>query len=65
MSKNTSHSPVTEDDVEALIDGELSPARQEVVVNALATDSWLRERYHNLRRQKMLLLSWWAQEAEG
>ena len=56
---------VTDDDIQALIDGELSPARQEEVMAAIDAHSGLAERYAALRRQKMLLLSWWREEQEN
>lgn len=55
---------VTDADIQALIDGELSPARQEIILRALDNDHALRQRYNTLRHQKMLLLSWWQEEQD-
>ena len=52
---------INDEDIQALVDGELSAAQAESVMNAIESDSWLRERYEALRRQKMLLLSWWQE----
>ena len=53
---------ITDSDIEALVDNELDPARHELVLNSLDSDPALRRRFHELKRQKMLLLSWWAEE---
>ena len=52
-------STINDEDLQALVDGELSPPQAERVMKAVESDQWLRERYDALRRQKMLLLSWW------
>lgn len=56
--------PITDEDIQALVDGELTPARQEIVMKVIENDVGLRERYRALRRQKMLLLSWWSEEQD-
>jgi hypothetical protein len=55
---------ITDCDIQALVDNELDPARHEQVLNALEHDPLLRRRYHELQRQKMVLLSWWADEQD-
>lgn len=55
---------ITDADIQALIDGELTPARQEIVLTALQNDPGLQQRYNLLTRQKSLLLSWWAEEQD-
>jgi anti-sigma factor RsiW len=56
---------ITDADIQALIDGELAPARQEVVITAISNDYLLQQRYNTLRRQKSLLLSWWVEEQDN
>lgn len=52
-------STISDEDIQALVDGELSAPQAEHVMKVVESDTWLRERYDALRRQKMLLLSWW------
>lgn len=52
---------INDEDIQALVDGELSAPQAERVMKAIEADLWLRERFDTLRRQKMLLLSWWQQ----
>ena len=52
-------STINDEDIQALVDGELSVSDAERVMKAVESDPWLRERYDALRHQKMLLLSWW------
>jgi anti-sigma factor RsiW len=62
--KTMAPEPITDEDIQALVDGELSPARQEIVMKMIDSDVGLRERYRALRHQKMLLLSWWSEEQD-
>ncbi|MBU0859286.1 MAG: hypothetical protein KJ667_05065 [Alphaproteobacteria bacterium] len=62
--KTMAPEPITDEDIQALVDGELTPARQEIVMKVIENDVGLRERYRALRRQKMLLLSWWSEEQD-
>lgn len=50
---------INDEDIQALVDGELSAPHDERVMKAVLADPWLRERYDFLRRQKAALLSWW------
>jgi hypothetical protein len=50
---------ITELDVEALIDSELSWEREKQVRLELARNPRLYEYYQGLVRQKRLLISWW------
>lgn len=55
--------PITDSDIQALVDGELPPAQRERIRQAMEQAPHLYERYLNLRQQKALLLTWW--DAEG
>lgn len=46
-------------DIEALIDGELSPSKAGALQKHLAASPELRARFQNLMLQKALLNSWW------
>lgn len=54
-------SSINDEEIQALVDGELSAPQAERVMQAIESDAWLRERFDALRRQKMLLLSWWLE----
>ena len=53
---------VTEWDIQALLDNELSEAEQAIVLKAMRDDFTLRARYNELRRQRDLLRTWWKDQ---
>ncbi len=54
-----SSQPVHTFDLEALVDGELTPARKEKVLAAIEIFPDLRQKYEELKSQKAMLCSWW------
>ena len=50
---------ITDWDIQAYIDNELSWEQQKQVLKALETNSELRRHYNDFRRQKELLQLWW------
>ena len=60
--KSTSNdSGISDIDLQALVDGELSAQQEEDVRRILQTDSAARARYRELLEQKRLLIAWWRQ----
>ncbi len=60
--KSTSNdSGISDIDLQALVDGELSAQQEEDVRRTLQTDSAARARYRELLEQKRLLIAWWRQ----
>lgn len=57
-----SNDNIKDEDIQALVDNELPPRHAAEVMTAIEEDSWLKERYDELCRQKMLLLQWWDSE---
>jgi anti-sigma factor RsiW len=51
---------VTDWDIQAYLDNELTGSDQEAVLRALQHDAELRRRYNELRRQRELLKDWWV-----
>ena len=52
---------VTERDIEALLDNELSHEQGKVVMDALQSSPRLRQHYDMIKDQKVLLKQWWEQ----
>ena len=50
---------VTERDIEALLDNELSHEKSKVVMSALQSSQRLRQHYDMIKNQKALLRAWW------
>jgi anti-sigma factor RsiW len=50
---------ITDWDIQALIDNELSAEEQRHVLQALQEDRALQDRYNRLKGQKALLQTWW------
>ena len=50
---------ITEWDIQALLDNELSPQEEEIVIKAIENDALLQQRYSALKEQKTLLQLWW------
>jgi anti-sigma factor RsiW len=53
---------ITDWDIQALLDNELSEAEQTAILRAMRDDFALRERYDNLRRQRDALRLWWKSQ---
>lgn len=53
---------ITDWDIQAFLDNELSEACQSVILRALRDDILLRKRYNELRRQRDLLRAWWKDQ---
>lgn len=51
---------ITTQDIEALVDGQLEPARAARVHAQLNMQPYLNRHYQQLMAQKQLLLQWWA-----
>ncbi len=51
---------ITDWDIQAYLDNELSGTDQDAVTLALQYDLELRRRYNDLRRQRDLLKEWWV-----
>jgi len=54
--------PISNYDIQALVDEELSPARARVVLSFLEKDPDAARFYLRLQRQKKTLQLWWAEE---
>lgn len=52
---------ISEWDIQALIDGELSSAEEAYVLQAISDTPELQERYNALQKQKQLLQLWWKE----
>ncbi len=52
---------ITDWDIQAYLDNELSAAQQDMLMRALQFDPALRDRYNELRRQRDLLKQWWVE----
>lgn len=50
---------ITDRDIQALADGELSPAEAKIVMTAVMRNPAYLERYENLIKQNRLLKKWW------
>lgn len=46
-------------DIQAYLDNELTRAQQDLMARALQLDPSLRDRYNELRKQRDLLKQWW------
>jgi hypothetical protein len=60
--------PITELDVQALIDSQLGWEEEKQVLQELAHNSELNSYYKDMLKQKKLLVEWWhlnAEEGEG
>lgn len=53
---------ITDWDIQALLDNELSEAEQAAILKAMRDDITLRARYNELRRQRDLLRQWWKDQ---
>jgi anti-sigma factor RsiW len=53
---------ITDWDIQALLDNELSEEEQTAILKALRDDITLRARYNELRRQRDLLRQWWKDQ---
>lgn len=56
---------VYELDLEALIDGELTPARREAVLAAINKSPELQNKYEQLCQQKAMLKLWWKTTSQN
>ncbi len=50
---------ITDWDIQAYLDNELPWEEQKLILKALETDTELRQRFNEFRRQKSLLQLWW------
>lgn len=60
--------PVNQTDIaqiEALIDGELSPAAAETLRQRIVNDPQLRAQYESLYQQKAILQLWWSKSSKN
>lgn len=55
----------TDLDLQALVDLQLDWEEEKRVLQRISSDSALYARYHELLRQKKLLLQWWKSEQEA
>lgn len=55
---------LTDQDIQALLDNELSSEDELKVMEALKEDSEMLRRYMAMRQQKKLLQLWWMREKE-
>lgn len=53
---------ITDWDIQALLDNELSEQEQSEILRAMRDDITLRARYSELRRQRDLLRAWWKDQ---
>lgn len=53
---------VTDWDIQALLDNELTENEQAIILRAMRDDITLRARYNELRRQRDLLRDWWKDQ---
>lgn len=60
MVKDLNFQSISDFDVEALADGELSPERRSQVIDSIRDNSDLQKRYQMLIEQRDLLKLWWA-----
>lgn len=52
---------ISDIDLQALVDGELTAQQEEAVRRIMLNDSAARTRYRELLEQKRLLIAWWRQ----
>lgn len=50
---------ISDDDIQALVDGEICPSRERDIRTAVIKSPKLLKRYEELTRQKILLQRWW------
>lgn len=55
---------ITEEDIQALLDNELSAEDEQKIALALQANPELMKRYLYLRQQKKILKLWWSLEKE-
>jgi anti-sigma factor RsiW len=51
--------PITDEDIQALVDNELSRDQEKIVLEHLKNNSYYRKRYTELEQQRQLLKKWW------
>lgn len=55
---------ITDDDIQALLDNELSAEEEQEIMGELRNNPEMMRRFMLLRQQKKLLQLWWAKEKE-
>lgn len=50
---------ITDFDIQALVDNELDPEKERIVIEHIQRDRSAKLRYQSLKAQKLLLQEWW------